>query len=141
MLRISRRQSAHSQHAFFVLARMLRSKLTRILAGVRYPNVRKSAYSLALAPSPNSNERTSCSNMTQASPIADEVADRSSNDTLDDAPSLRRSRSGSVVGRAAEERAAIKRRAHRKSRYGCKNCKTRRIKVEVPLGLRIHANG
>ena len=37
---------------------------------------------------------------------------------------------GNVVNNAEEhDRAAIKRRAHRKSRFGCKNCKLRRIKV------------
>ncbi|KAF2676287.1 hypothetical protein K458DRAFT_380032 [Lentithecium fluviatile CBS 122367] len=57
-----------------------------------------------------------------------ETVDGSGNNAIDDEPTRHAARWGSVE-RSAEER-SIKRRAHRKSRYGCKNCKTRRIKCD-----------
>ena len=48
----------------------------------------------------------------------------------------------SAARRAEEKAKAIKRRAHRKSRFGCKKCKVRRIKVLScsVLGYELHAD-
>jgi hypothetical protein len=128
-----RGQSADAGPATFALVRILPSTKTRVLASIEYARPRKSAYSFtafschhASPPSTITTRRLRA--MTHAATVAAEAAGDIT-DVEEEEPSGPSPHAGSSVGRSAEERASIKRRAHRKSRYGCKNCKRRRIKV------------
>jgi hypothetical protein len=97
------------------------------------PSARKTAYSLTSLtfpcnrPSTHPTAASAIDTMTNESSTPGENRTGSDDDVNDDVTLRQSSRPDSVEGSAKER--SIKRRAHRKSRYGCKNCKTRRIKV------------